>query len=156
MKKEVTRFGSPKVPITQAGALLRALATKCGVKLLDCGRVDMAAAVLGADAWAAIVGASSLNNPKRYGKAAVSVLSASLARAAGYPGAGSEILDSNFADSPKSLRLADEHAAWAEIVCPDAAGLVLMRAGSDMLAGGIDTKFGAYGALLQIVALSIF
>jgi hypothetical protein len=114
--------------------------------------VDLLAAAVVVDAWSALLGGASLDDAAHHGPAAVAVLAAALARAAGH---GGEIVEVPRLECPTSqgmLLLAEEHRSWVEELCPDAPAGVLLRAGSDLYAAGASTRFAAYGALLQVSA----
>lgn len=147
-----TRFGSPARPIEAPAALLRARAAASGLVLRPAPPVDLLAAAVTADAWAVLLGASSLDEVRAHGEAATAVLAAALARAAGYPGPLVEVPLEDCASAPEQLRLAEQHRCWAGELCPDAPGQVLMRAGADLYAAGAGTRLAAYGALLQLLA----
>jgi len=149
---DATRFGAPSRPIEAATALLRARAAASGLALRPAPPVDLLAAAVTADAWAAVLGASSLDEVRAHGAAATAVLAAALARAAGYPGSVVEVPLEDCASSPEFLRLAEQHRCWVGELCPDAPGQVLMRAWPDLYAAGAGTRLAAYGALLQLLA----
>lgn len=147
-----TRFGAPARPIEAAGSVLRARASANGVTLRPVMPVDLLGAVIAADAWSALLGGASFERPATFGADATMVLAAILSRAAGYPSAVMDAVVEDCAQSADMLCMVDQHLAWASELCPDAPGLVLMRAGSDLLAAGSISRFAAYGALLQLIA----
>jgi hypothetical protein len=152
---EKTRYGSPRIPAASACSVLRSHALKSNIVMLPATTVDMAAASLAADAWAALTGTSTIGNARNYGKSAVTVLAACIARACGQPGSNPVNYATQFASSDDSLRLVSEHAAWATEMCPDASRLVLSRAASDLLAAGEETVYGRYAGLLIVVSQQI-
>ena len=147
-----TRFGAPARPVSAAAGVLRARAAAFGVELRPAGAVDLLAAAVVLDAWSFLSGAPGLENLGSRGEEATRVAAAGISRAAGHPGDVLVLPVEDCAQSPELLRLAEEHLAWAQELCPDAAGLVLMRAGSDLFAAGQGTRFAAYGVLLQLLA----
>lgn len=147
----VTRFGSPSRPVESASALLRVSAAAAGVDLHHAGPVDLLAASVGADAWCVLTGRTGfdavhlLDDPPRR------VLAAVLTRSAGVGGSVCQLPVDECATSPALLRLAEEHLSWAHELCPDAADLVIVKAASDLSAGGQGSSFFAYAALLQLL-----
>ncbi len=153
---EVTRFGAPARPVAAAAGVLRARASASGVELRPASQVDLMAAAVVLDAWSALLGGAGLDSVGLHSGEATRVAAAGIARAAGHPGETVVLPPEDCADSQDLLRLAEEHLAWARELCPDATGLVLMRAGSDLSAAGPDSRFTAFGVLLQMLAESEF
>lgn len=149
---DVTRFGSPARPITAAAGVLRARAAASGVEVRQASQVDLLASAVVLDAWSALLGGASLDSVGIRSAEATRVAAAGIARAAGHPGETVVLPPEECGQSREMLLLAEEHLAWARELCPDAAGLVLMRAGSDLSAAGPDSVFAAFGALLQMLA----
>jgi hypothetical protein len=115
--------------------------------------VDLAAAVLVADAFMALTGADSFDRPASYGEGAVRVLAAMLVRAAGCGDPVGEVPTLACASAGWLLLLAGEHAAWArDLVGDDLVEDVLERAAWDLWAGGEGSLFAAYAALLAVSA----
>lgn len=152
--RDVSRWGSPVVPVQSAGALLRARAMAAGVDVRWVSPVELSGAVIGADAWMALLGSSSLDYPQRYGMGAVRALSAVLLRASGCGQAPVEVSTLGCALSHDLLALAEEHQAWAEQLCPGRGHLALSFAASDLDLAGDDSVLSAYAALLQVVSMA--
>lgn len=80
---DTTGFGAPWLPLERAASTLRARAARHGLALCDAPPVDLAAAVVAADAWTVALGATALDQPMRFGLSAAEALSRVLVRAAG-------------------------------------------------------------------------
>lgn len=132
--------------------MLRARASSAGVELLEASDVDLAAAVVGADAWAHLVNASSLQNPAQYGHEAVSVLGAVLSRAAGRPLACEELLTDACATDPHLLSVAMSHARWVRTVVGSQGPEALRRAAEDLACAGPSSVFAAFAELLCLTS----
>jgi len=52
------------------------------------------------------------------------------------------------------LVLAEEHRAWAEVLCPGRAEVALTFAASDLDVAGDGSVLSAYAALLQVVSMA--
>lgn len=144
-----TRYGSPAAPCTAAAAVLRARAAAMGTRLEHAEAVDLAAAAVTADAVVALTGASTIDRPSRYGPAAVNVLAACLARAAGHGSPPEPIPTLECPSAPWLIRLVDEHIDWVEhLVDSSAVDAVLDRVAWDSWAGGGDSVFAAYAILM--------
>lgn len=151
----VTRYGSPRLPLTAAGAVLRARAVRAGVSPSQVGGVDLAAACIAADAWMALTGAAGLDRPQQHGAPALAVAAALLARASGCGEEASEVSTWDCPSAEWLLALAEEHGQWALDLVGDDACLALERAAWDLTAGGEGTAFSAYAALLAITAQNL-
>lgn len=151
---EVSRWGSPVFPVQAAGAALRARALAHGVDVRWVSPVELAAAVITADAWSALTGATSLDRPQRFGAASVQVVSAVLLRAAGCGDSPVEVSLLSCPSSHDLLALAEQHRQWADRLCPGRAGDVLAFAASDLARGDEASTFYAYASLLQMLAVS--
>lgn len=149
---DVSRFGSPRGPVRAAGAVLRARAEASGVAVQWVSPVELASAVIGADAWSALTGSPTLDRPQRFGPDAVRSLSAVLSRASGRGSPPAEVSALDCPMAPHLLRLAEEHAVWADALVPGRSGEILDLAASDLSAAGSGTVFSAYASLLVVVA----
>jgi len=147
-----TRFGAPSRPVSAACAVLRMRAAASGVELRPAGQVDQLAAAIVIDAWSALQGGAGLDAIGSRSAPSTRVAAAGLARAAGYPADVVVLPLEDCAQSREMLVLAEEYLAWSRELCPDATGLVLMRAGSDLSAAGEGSVFFAFGVLLQLLA----
>lgn len=127
-------------------------AAASGVDLRPASQVDQLAAAIVVDAWSALQGGAGLDAIGTRSIPATRVAAAGLARAAGHPAEVVVLPPEDCAQSRELLLLAEEYLAWARELCPDAVGLVLMRAGSDLSAAGEGSVFVAFGALLQLLA----
>ena len=143
-----TRFGSAAFPLAAAAGVLRARAAREGLALHPVGEVDLAAAVVGVDAWSLVARSGSLAVPARHGWPAVQALAASLARAAGHDPVLRQPELAECAQDPVLVAAAEAHRDLAEALVPGHPGEVLRRAASDLAAAGPETDFMAYAALL--------
>lgn len=147
-----TRWGSVASSLPRAASALRARASSAGMELRDATDVDLAAAVIAAEAWATTLNATSFQVPAQYGQEAVVVLSAILSRAAGHAGTSEEILPEICSMDPDLLEAAAGHARWASLILGDDAPEALRRAASDLSSAGPYSRFAAYGELLDLTA----
>lgn len=141
MEHTATRFGSPWSPLRATVAVLRARATRYGYPLgIGVDDIDAAAAVVATDMWMAVLKATSLENPARYGTPAVRSLAAAIARAAGFP-QRPEVLPHNAVSWPTDeiLKTVDEYMIWVESLgLPREA--VFLKAAGDLSHGSLDTR----------------
>lgn len=123
--------------------MLRARASRySGMALSEVSDMDAAAAVIGVDMWMLAVGARTLDNPARFGTPAVMALSASLARAAGWPRKIPSAPLSPSWPTDEQLVAADQYEVWlAETNLP--VGLVLSLSLSDLSHGATDPRLAA-------------
>lgn len=137
----ITRFGAVAQDVPGAAAVLRARAAANGVTLTAATPVDLAAAVVAADAWVFVTGAHDLRRPAVHGPGAVAALAGALARAAGHrryvTGA---VLDEVPGDvESDTITLIDAYRTWVcALLGQDAVGATLRRAAADLsLAYGV-------------------
>lgn len=139
--RPVTRFGASAEDVAGAAAVLRARASANSVTLTDATQVDLAAAVIAADAWSFVTGAADLRRPATHGPGAVAALAGALARAAGHRRyVTGTILDEVPGDlHSDTISLIDGYRSWLTgTLGPQAVGGVLRRAAADLaLADGV-------------------
>jgi hypothetical protein len=136
-----TRYGAAATGVADAVNVLRARAWRDGVTLAEASPVDLAAAVIGADAWMWLHHTDTLERPATHGRAAVASLAAILARAAGHR---TYVTGDVFDDLPVDVRpdaagMVDAYWAWlADHLGPGAVDAVFRRAAADLAAGAGD------------------
>lgn len=149
----VTRYGASAESPERAAAVLRARVGSAGGTLGPASRLDLAAAVVGVDAWMAVTGAHSLERPGDHGAAAVAVLSASLCRAGGATERHLGPLEVEACAGEDHLVAAAEgYARWATHHLGCDAPVVLQLAAADLAANGPTGPFAAMAELLVIIA----
>lgn len=142
----VTAYGAALGDPAQAAGVLRARAAAAGIGLAPASQVDMAAAVLGAHAWAVVTGRERLSGSMPAPLAAA--LAACLARAAGH-GAGPDDTLAHWRPSAPALtsRLLvaiDPVARWAVTH----AGPVAVHLAAQDLAACPDPRISAAAGFL--------
>lgn len=147
-----TRFGADPANLGQAAAVLRARASAKGVPLRPADPADLAAAVIGADAWIALGRGASLAVPAAGGADAVEVLAAILCRAAGHGPLG-EAEPARGSSDEALLTEAAAYLRWAVgHLGPELGREALRRAALDLCAAGPTSRFAAAAEVLAITA----
>lgn len=147
-----TRFGSDPSSLEHAAAVLRARASANGIPLSPASRVDLAASVIGADAWLALAKGATLALPAGGGQEAVAVLAAVLRRAAGSGDEG-EVEVFAGCSSDRLLSEAAAYRRWAVAHLGPAGGPeALRRAALDLCAAGDDSRFAVFADVLALTA----
>jgi hypothetical protein len=157
----VTRFGATATDLHRAAGTLRAWAGRSGVELCETSDIDLAAAVVAADAWLWVLRSTSFTRAATHGPGAVAALAATLARAAGHRlyVVGETLEDVSPMVDPDAIELCEHYRRWAgaQLGAERAAG-VLRRAGADLAAGrdqaraGRELDLARLGALLDVSA----
>jgi hypothetical protein len=151
-----TRYGAGAGDLASAAGVLRARATAGGVTLLDTSEVDLAAAVIAADAWLWTLNTGDLRHPATHGPGAVAVLAAALARAAGHRRyiTGTVLDDVTPAVSGEAVELIDSYRRWAtsQVGAPSGSA-VLRRAAADLSAGHGIARAGRELELVRLASL---
>lgn len=156
----MTRYGAVASDLRQAAGILRARASRSDVDILpQVSDIDLAAAVVAADAWMWLLRTDTFERAGQHGPAAVAALAAAVARAAGHRMyITGTILDDIPVDThPDSLDAADSYRAWAGDNTPD-PGAVLRRTAADLSAGaggemtGQERRLTGFAALLEATA----
>jgi hypothetical protein len=145
----VTRFGAPWSAPRTAVAVLRARAQRFGdSRLTGVSEIDAAAAVVGVDMWMLAVGATSLDNPARYGTSAVLALSALLARAAGWAKSPTQTLAPQGWPTDSMLSAAEDYEEWvASVDLP--LTQVFARSVADLERGAADPRLARAAQALR-------
>ena len=146
-----TSFGSTTDNLRQAAAVLRGQAGRRGMVLVDCDDVDLAAAVIGADAWMRVAAATELYDAPEYGRVAGEVYMHVLLRAAGC-GSETPVASDSVATDDDTIVVVDGYRRWATSLLGDDAAEALRRAAGDLSSGGLDTAFGAFGGVVAVAA----
>lgn len=152
-----TRFGSQLSGVRQAAGVLRAMAVRHNLVVQEADAVDLAAAVVGADAWMFATGAESLEQPGRFGRRATSVLTRVLLRASGVapPGRQGPLVEMSCDDEAVLVQV-DEYRRWAWHLVGEHAPEVLLAAAEDLAGeepdGGSDGPFGSLACVLMLAA----
>jgi len=146
-----TRFGSVTSDLSQAASILRAQAMRRGMVIEQCSAVDLAAAVIAADAWMMIAAATELYQAPEYGRVAGEVYMNILLRAAGC-GGDNPNLGSRPDERDAAISAADGYRRWATALLGPEAPEALRRAAGDLCSAGDDTAFAAMGAVLAVAA----
>lgn len=140
MNVPATRFGAPWFPARAAAAVLRARSLRYSISnLTEVSDEDAAASVIGTDMWMLATRANTLDNPMRYGTAAVLALTASLARSAGWPRQAPASTLSTAWPTDEMLIAAESYEQWLiELDLP--VGLVFSLAIEDLEHGSSDPR----------------
>lgn len=146
-----TAFGAPVGDPRQSAALLRALASRAGLDLLECPDVDLVASVIAADLWSRVFGASDLARAGSFGDEAQESASRILARAAGYGDDCETPLGAIGDACAPALTMLEDYRAWAARHLGDEGWRDALRlAGADLVAGG--GLIASAGAVLQVAS----
>jgi hypothetical protein len=146
-----TSFGSTTDDLRQAAAVLRGQAARRGMELVSADDSDLAAAVIGADAWMRVASANQLYDAPEYGHVAGEVYMHILLRASGC-GLETPMTSDAVTTDDDVIATADGYRRWATVLVGDSAPEALRRAAGDLASAGMDTAFGAFGAVLCIAA----
>lgn len=150
-RSATTRFGSSSADLGHAASVLRAQAARSGMVLGRATLVDLAAAVIGADAWMLVTSATGMQHAPRYGRAARNVYLAILLRASGCGPVGvPPFRDASTAD--EVISAADGYARWASRMLGGEARQALQLAALDLAVAELDRQFLAVSGALLIAA----
>lgn len=151
-----TRFGATTEDVGTAAGLLRAQASARGMQLTDASEIDLAAAVIGADALLAFSGSPTLWRAAHAGAAARKVLCSVLMRAAGCA-TNRQPAELDVDTRAGSIELADGYRLWATArLGPERAAEALRRAAGDLATAGPGSELGSFAGNLLVCAEAPF